>query len=215
ALPSIKSDLDFSQTNLQWVISAYAIMFGGALLLGGRLPDLLGRRRLFVAGLAGFAATSLPLAPGWSGAGLLALSARPGLGGGRRALAPEDDGRGGGGPHSGARDLRRRTRQRRGGRRPARRPPPLLPELVVDLLRQRARRPRRDRAHAAAAAREPLGTRPPTLRPPRRRLGHRRADAARLRDHARDQRRLGRDDDARALRQLGSPDRDVHHDRAA
>src|SRR6201987_5699727 len=54
ALPSIKSDLDFSQANLQWVISAYAIMFGGALLLGGRLADVLGRRRLFVAGLAVF-----------------------------------------------------------------------------------------------------------------------------------------------------------------
>src|SRR5258706_15277447 len=59
ALPSIKSDLNFSQTNLQWVISAYAIMFGGALLLGGRLADLLGRRRLFIAGLAVFAASSL------------------------------------------------------------------------------------------------------------------------------------------------------------
>ena len=48
ALPSIQSDLDFSQANLQWVVSAYAIFFGGALLLGGRLADLLGRRRLFV-----------------------------------------------------------------------------------------------------------------------------------------------------------------------
>ena len=56
ALPSIKSDLDFSQANLQWVVSAYAIMFGGALLLGGRLADILGRRRLFAAGLALFAA---------------------------------------------------------------------------------------------------------------------------------------------------------------
>ena len=54
ALPSIKTDLDFSSTNLQWVISAYAIIFGGALLLGGRLADLLGRRRLFAAGLALF-----------------------------------------------------------------------------------------------------------------------------------------------------------------
>src|SRR6187551_3784654 len=50
ALPSIKSDLGFSQTSLQWVVSAYAIMFGGVLLLGGRLADLLGRRRLFLAG---------------------------------------------------------------------------------------------------------------------------------------------------------------------
>ena len=52
ALPSIKADLGFSQASLQWVISAYAIFFGGALLLGGRLGDLLGRRRLFIAGLA-------------------------------------------------------------------------------------------------------------------------------------------------------------------
>ena len=57
ALPSIKSDLDFSQTNLQWVISAYAIMFGGVLLLGGRMADLLGRRRLFIAGLVLFLAS--------------------------------------------------------------------------------------------------------------------------------------------------------------
>ena len=55
ALPSIKSDLNFSQANLQWVISAYAILFGGTLLLGGRLADLLGRRRLFITGLALFA----------------------------------------------------------------------------------------------------------------------------------------------------------------
>ena len=45
ALPSIKLDLGFSQENLQWVISAYALFFGGFLLLGGRAADLLGRRR--------------------------------------------------------------------------------------------------------------------------------------------------------------------------
>ena len=45
ALPSIKNDLQFSQESLQWVITAYSIMFGGALLLGGRLADRLGRRR--------------------------------------------------------------------------------------------------------------------------------------------------------------------------
>ena len=48
ALPSIKTDLHFSETSLQWVITAYSILFGGVLLLGGRLADLLGRRRLFV-----------------------------------------------------------------------------------------------------------------------------------------------------------------------
>jgi EmrB/QacA subfamily drug resistance transporter len=86
ALPSIKSDLDFSQTNLQWVISAYAIMFGGALLLGGRLADLLGRRRLFVAGLAVFAASSLLCGLAWSEASLIAFRAVQGLGG--ALLAP-------------------------------------------------------------------------------------------------------------------------------
>ncbi len=50
ALPSIRTDLHFSQEGLQWVITAYALLFGGALLLGGRLADLLGRRRLFIAG---------------------------------------------------------------------------------------------------------------------------------------------------------------------
>src|SRR2546427_11263746 len=50
ALPSIRTDLHFSQEGLQWVITAYSIFFGGVLLLGGRLADLLGRRRLFMAG---------------------------------------------------------------------------------------------------------------------------------------------------------------------
>ena len=59
ALPTIQVDLDFSQRNLQWVVSAYALTFGGLLLLGGRAADLLGRRRVFIAGLAIFAAASL------------------------------------------------------------------------------------------------------------------------------------------------------------
>src|SRR5215475_7053425 len=86
ALPSIKSDLHFSETNLQWVISAYAIMFGGVLLLGGRLADLLGRRRLFIAGLALFAASSLLCGLAWSEASLIAFRAVQGLGG--AMLAP-------------------------------------------------------------------------------------------------------------------------------
>jgi EmrB/QacA subfamily drug resistance transporter len=86
ALPSIKTDLDFSQTDLQWVISAYAILFGGALLLGGRLADLLGRRRLFIAGLALFAASSLLCGLAWSEGSLIAFRAVQGLGG--ALLAP-------------------------------------------------------------------------------------------------------------------------------
>src|SRR6476469_1862225 len=59
ALPAIKGDLNFAQENLQWVISAYAILFGGVLLLGGRLADVFGRRRVFMAGLAVFSVSSL------------------------------------------------------------------------------------------------------------------------------------------------------------
>src|ERR671923_21822 len=54
ALPSIQTDLHFSQENLQWVISAYALVFGGFLLLGGRLADILGRRGVFMVGLVVF-----------------------------------------------------------------------------------------------------------------------------------------------------------------
>jgi EmrB/QacA subfamily drug resistance transporter len=86
ALPSIKTDLGFSQENLQWVISAYAILFGGVLLLGGRLADLLGRRRLFVAGLALFAVSSLLCGLAWSEASLIGFRAVQGLGG--ALLAP-------------------------------------------------------------------------------------------------------------------------------
>jgi EmrB/QacA subfamily drug resistance transporter len=59
ALPSIKTSLDVSDTTLQWVVVGYAITFGGFLLLGGRAADLLGRRRMFMAGMALFAAASL------------------------------------------------------------------------------------------------------------------------------------------------------------
>ena len=59
ALPSIQKDLHFSADNLQWVVSGYALTFGGLLMLGGRVGDLLGRRRVFMAGLALFALASL------------------------------------------------------------------------------------------------------------------------------------------------------------
>jgi predicted MFS family arabinose efflux permease len=58
ALPSIRSDLGFSQESLAWVVNAYLITFGGLLLLGGRLGDLLGHRRLFLAGVALFTTAS-------------------------------------------------------------------------------------------------------------------------------------------------------------
>src|SRR6266705_1851843 len=59
ALPSIGRDLNFSQANLQWVITAYAIAFGGFLLLGGRAADLIGRRRVFIVGVGLFTIASL------------------------------------------------------------------------------------------------------------------------------------------------------------
>ncbi len=86
ALPSIKTDLHFSEANLQWVITAYAILFGGVLLLGGRLADLFGRRRLFVAGLGVFVVSSLLSGLAWSESSLIAFRALQGLGG--ALLAP-------------------------------------------------------------------------------------------------------------------------------
>ena len=81
ALPSIKHDLHFSQEGLQWVITAYSILFGGMLLLGGRLADLLGRRRLFMAGVAVFTVGSLLSGLAWSEGALIATRALQGLGG--------------------------------------------------------------------------------------------------------------------------------------
>ena len=80
ALPSIKTDLGFSQESLQWVITAYSIFFGGVLLLGGRLADLLGRRRLFMAGLVLFTVSSLLDGLAWSEGSLILFRSLQGLG---------------------------------------------------------------------------------------------------------------------------------------
>jgi EmrB/QacA subfamily drug resistance transporter len=80
ALPSIKVDLGFSQENLQWVISAYALVFGGFLLLGGRSADLLGRRRVFLAGIVLFTLASLLAGLAWSETSLIGARAFQGLG---------------------------------------------------------------------------------------------------------------------------------------
>jgi EmrB/QacA subfamily drug resistance transporter len=80
ALPSIQVDLGFSQANLQWVISAYALVFGGFLLLGGRAADLLGRRRIFLGGLIVFTLASLFAGLAWSEASLISARALQGLG---------------------------------------------------------------------------------------------------------------------------------------
>jgi EmrB/QacA subfamily drug resistance transporter len=80
ALPSIQTDLGFSQQNLQWVLSAYALLFGGVLLLGGRLSDLLGRRRLFIVGTILFTVASLLAGFAWSEASLIVARGLQGLG---------------------------------------------------------------------------------------------------------------------------------------
>ena len=80
ALPSIQVDLSFSQENLQWVISAYALVFGGFLLLGGRMADLLGRRRIFLLGIVVFTLGSLVSGLAWSEASLIGARALQGLG---------------------------------------------------------------------------------------------------------------------------------------
>jgi EmrB/QacA subfamily drug resistance transporter len=79
ALPSIGTALHFSETDLQWVVNAYTVTFGGFLLLGGRAADLLGRRRVFVAGLALFALTSLVCGVADSRVTLIAARAVQGL----------------------------------------------------------------------------------------------------------------------------------------
>ncbi len=80
ALPSIQVDLGFSQENLQWVISAYALVFGGFLLLGGRAADLVGRRKLFIVGLVVFTAASLLAGLAWNEPSLIGARALQGLG---------------------------------------------------------------------------------------------------------------------------------------
>src|SRR6266511_2390796 len=87
ALPSIKTDLNFSQESLQWVITAYSIFFGGFLLLGGRLADLLGRRRMFMAGLLLFTVSSLLDGLAWSEGSLIAFRGLQGLGAGMMSPA--------------------------------------------------------------------------------------------------------------------------------
>src|SRR5499425_1332021 len=86
ALPSIGADLGFSKQDLPWVLSAYALTYGGLLLLGGRAADLLGRRRVFIAGVLVFTAASLMCGLAWSPAAL--LTARVVQGAGAAIMTP-------------------------------------------------------------------------------------------------------------------------------
>src|SRR4029453_7030828 len=227
ALPSIQADIGFSEQGLQWVLSAYALAFGGPLLLGGRAADLLGRRRLFMTGVLFFTAASLMCGLAWSPAALLAARVVQGVGAAIMTPAalsiisttfPEGSERnkalgiwgalGGigataawliGGPPAVA------------GRRPARG----RPRLGVDLLHQHPLRPRRARAVASAPAREPGRADAAELRPPRGADGHRGARSARLRARRGAGRRLGRRADDLPVRRLGRAPCCLRADRVA
>src|SRR5437763_7499795 len=81
ALPSIQKDLGFSETSLAWVVNAYLLTYGGFLLLGGRLGDLFGHRRLFISGITLFTLASLVCGLSTSQAMLVAARAVQGIGG--------------------------------------------------------------------------------------------------------------------------------------
>src|SRR5437773_8766418 len=80
ALPSIQKDLGLSEANLQWIVNAYTLVFGGFLLLGGRAGDLVGRKRLFLVGLAIFTTASLLNGLAGSSGMLIGFRALQGLG---------------------------------------------------------------------------------------------------------------------------------------
>src|SRR5215203_6730919 len=80
AIPSIQDDLKIAESTVQWTLTAYAITFGGFLLLGGRMADLLGRRIVFIAGLILFTLASLACGFAWSAGVLIAARAVQGLG---------------------------------------------------------------------------------------------------------------------------------------
>ena len=81
ALPSIQNDLGFSETSLAWVVNAYLLTYGGCLLLGGRLGDLLGQRRLFLIGIILFTVASLACGTATTKGFLIAARSVQGVGG--------------------------------------------------------------------------------------------------------------------------------------
>ena len=171
ALPSIRNDLGFSISGLQWVVNAYTITFGGLLLLGGRASDLLGRRRMFITGVLVFALASLAGALAPSSGLLVAARAAQGIGG--AIVAPSTlavlmttfhDGTR---TTARARHLGRHDGCRRQRGRDPRRHPHGRPRLALDLPGERARR-RRDRLGGPAQPRARPGTQrgaDPQLRP--------------------------------------------------
>ena len=211
ALPSIDADLAFSAGDLQWVLSAYLLSFGGLLLLGGRAADLLGRRRMFIAGAALFALASLGAGLSGTSGALLAARAVQGVAAAimtpDRAVDRDDHLPGGRRAQQGARDLGLDGRHRRDRGVARGRPDHRRPRLGVDLLHQRARRRRGGRAEPGAPAREPRSDRAAALRPPGRGDDHGRAGGAGLRGRRGPGGRLGERPDAGPAGARGRADR--------
>ena len=196
ALPSIQNDLGFSQSSLAWVVNAYLISFGGLLLLAGRFGDLIGRKNVFMAGLAVFTLASLLCGVAQSQGMLVVARFVQGIGGAMTSavilgmivtMFPEPREQAKAIGVYGVRRLRRRL-----GRPAGRRRADPVDQLALDLLHQRPDRHRHRRAgHAAARARRGHRLRR-GRRHPRRGADHQLADARRLHDRqARGRARLG------------------------
>ncbi len=219
ALPSIGAHLHFSRDDLTWVVNAYTLTFGGFLLLGGRMADLLGRRRMFMLGLVVFSLASLAGGLAQSETWLIAARAVQGLGAAivsPAALSIITTTFADGAERNRALGIwgavagRRRRRRGAAGRDPDQRA-----ELALGAVRQRPDRAHRRRARPPHARREPTRRRRQLLRHPRGGGRHRRTGAARVRRRRRGQRRLGSDPDDRLPgRGRGAADR-VRGDRAA
>ena len=219
ALPTIKRDVGFSEQSLSWILNAYTLIFGGFLLLGGRLADRLGRRRLFMAGIALFSVASLVCGVSQSEGDAARRPRIPGAGRGDGvagcALDHPDDVRRRTGAQSRAVGLGGDRGCRRRRRPAARRRDRAAAQLALGVLRQRADRRRGARAGAADHPGEPLGVgREQRLRRRGRGRDHARDDGAGV--HADQGRQLGLDvgADHRRLRRRGGAGCRVHRDRA-
>ena len=218
ALPSIQDDLGFSQSSLAWVVNAYLISFGGLLLLSGRFGDLIGRKDVFMAGLARLHAGLHPVRrraePGDAGRGALHPGHRRRHDVGGRARDDRDDVPGAARPGQGHRRLRLRGLGGRHGRPACRRRADPGDQLALDLLHQHPDRRGHGRA-GVATDRARQGDRPERgRRRARRGADHRLADARRLHDRqAGGRRRLGRVHHAPARRRLARAAGRVHRPR--
>ena len=191
ALPSIGEDVGISQENLSWVVNGYVLTFGGFLLLGGRLADLLGRRLVFMAGLhhrrGRLAVRGLRPQRGRADRGAGRAGPRCGDHRAQRALDRHHDLPRRRRAQQGAGRLGRGGRLGRRGRRAARRRAHRRPGLGVGDVGQRAGGAGGSGAHSRADPGEPLRGADPPLRPRGRRDRHGRPVAAGVRD-----RRCGR-----------------------